>query len=55
MAKTGTTLDLANLSSDIPSKIVAFWTSHISVFVNTTDMIVNSYTILYLYVEVTIC
>ena len=25
----------------LTSKIVAFWTSHISVFVNTTTMIVN--------------
>ena len=35
-----------------PSKIVAFWTFHISVFVNTTAIVVNSYTVLYMCVEV---
>ena len=37
------------------SKIVTFWTAHISVFVNTTDMVVNNYTVLYMCVEVIIC
>ena len=37
-----------------PSKIVDFWTFHISVFVNTTDMVVKSYTLLYMCVEVII-
>ena len=36
-------------------KIVAFWTFHISIIVNTTAMIVNSSSILYLCVEVIIC
>ena len=35
-----------------PSKIVAFWTFHISVFVNTTAIVVNSYAVLYMCVEV---
>ena len=38
-----------------PSKIVAFWTFQISVLVNTTAMVVNSYTVLYMCVEVIIC
>ena len=38
-----------------PSKIVIFWTFHISVFVNATDMVVKSYTVLYMCVEVLIC
>ena len=38
-----------------PSKIVAFWTFHMSAFVNTTAMVVNSYTVLYMYMEVIIC
>ena len=32
-----------------------FWTFHISVFVNTTAMVVNSYTILYMCMKVIIC
>ena len=39
----------------LPSKIVTFWTFHISVFVNTTAMVVNSDTILYMCIEVIIC
>ena len=34
---------------------MAFWTFHISVFVNTTAMVVNSYTVLYICEEVIIC
>ena len=34
------------------SKIVAFWTFHISVFTNTTAIVVKSYTVLYMCVEV---
>ena len=34
---------------------MAGWTFHISVFVNTTAMVVNSYTILYMCMEVIIC
>ena len=36
-------------------KVVAFWTFHISLFVNITAMVVNSYIILYMCVEVLIC
>ena len=55
MAKSGTNLGPVDLSSDVPDKIVAFWTFHISLFVNTTAMLVNSYTVLYMCVEVIIC
>ena len=34
---------------------MAFWTFHISAFVNTTDMVVNSDIILYMCMEVIIC
>ena len=34
---------------------MAFWTFHISLFVNTTAMVVNSYTVLYMCVEVKNC
>ena len=34
---------------------MAFWTFHISVFVNTTAMVVKSYTVLYMCMEVIIC
>ena len=34
---------------------MAFWTFHISVFVNTIDMVVNSYTVLHLCMEVISC
>ena len=44
-----------DLSSEVPSKIVAFWTFHISLFVNNTAMVVNSYTLLYMCMEVMIC
>ena len=32
-------------------KIMAFWTFHISLFVNITAMVVNSYTVLYMCME----
>ena len=38
-----------------PSQIVVFWTFHISVFVNMTNIVVKSYTVLYMHVEVRIC
>ena len=38
-----------------PSKVVAVWTFHISVFVNTTARAVNSYTVLHMCMEVIIC
>ena len=31
---------------------MAFWTFHISLFVNITAMVVNSYTVLYMCMEV---
>ena len=34
---------------------MAFWTFHVYVFVNTTAMVVNSYTIQYMCMEVRIC
>ena len=34
---------------------MAFWTFHISLFVNITTMVVNSYTVLYMCMEVIIC
>ena len=34
---------------------MAFWTFHISIFVNITAMVVNSYTVLYMCMEVIIC
>ena len=37
-----------------PSKIVDFWTFHTSAFVNTTAVVLNSYTVLYMCVEVII-
>ena len=37
-----------------PSKIVAFCTFHMSLFVNTTAMVVNSDIVLYMCVEVII-
>ena len=36
-------------------QIVTFLTLHISLFVNTTAMVVNSYTVLYMCVKVIIC
>ena len=39
----------------LPTKIVAFCIFIMSVFVNTTAMVVNSYIVLYMYVEVIIC
>ena len=38
-----------------PSKIVVYWTFHMSVFVNTTNMVVNSDTVLYMCMKVIIC
>ena len=38
-----------------PFKIVAFHIFHISVFVNTTAMVVNTYAILHMWMEVIIC
>ena len=37
------------------SKIVAFWTFYISVFVITTGMVVNTYTVMYVGMAVIIC
>ena len=34
---------------------MAFWTFHISVFVNTTAMVVDSYIVLYMCMEVISC
>ena len=34
---------------------MAFWTFHISLLLNITAMVVNSYTVLYMCVEVIIC
>ena len=31
---------------------MAFWTFHISLFVNITAMVVNSYTVLYMCMEI---
>ena len=38
-----------------PSKIIEMWTLHISVFVNMTNIIVKSYTVQYMCMEVIIC
>ena len=38
-----------------PSKIVVFWTFHMSVFVNTTNLVVNSDIVLYMCMEVISC
>ena len=38
-----------------PSKIVACWTFHMSVFVNKTNMVVNSDTVHYMCMEIIIC
>ena len=38
-----------------PSKIVEFWTFYSSVFVNMTNIVVTSYIVLYMGVEVIIC
>ena len=38
-----------------PSKIIAIWTLHISVFVNMTNIIVQSYAVQYMCMEVIIC
>ena len=38
-----------------PSKVVAVWTFYISILVNTTARAVNSYTVLYMCMEVIIC
>ena len=38
-----------------PSKILTFCIFYISVFINTTAMVVNSYAILYMCMEVIIC
>ena len=38
-----------------PSIIIEIWTLHISAFVNMTNIIVKSYTVLYMCVEVIIC
>ena len=38
-----------------PSKIIEIWTLHISVFVSVTNIIVKSYTVLYMCMEVMIC
>ena len=38
-----------------PSKIIEIWILHISVFVNMTNIIVKSYAVQYMYMEVIIC
>ena len=38
-----------------PSKIIEIWSLHISVFVNMTNIIVKSYKLLYMCMEVMIC
>ena len=38
-----------------PSKIIEIWTLHISVFVNMTNIIVKSYAVQYMCMEVIIC
>ena len=38
-----------------PSKIIEIWTLHISVFVNMTNIIVKSYAVQYMSMEVIIC
>ena len=38
-----------------PSKISEIWTLHISVFVNMTNIIVKSYAVQYMCMEVIIC
>ena len=55
MAKGSTTLGPVDLSSDIPSQIEAFLDLLHFYIVNTTTMVVNSYTVLYICMEVIIC
>ena len=38
-----------------PSKVIEIWTLHISVFVNMTNIIVKSYLVQYMCMEVMIC
>ena len=38
-----------------PSKMIEIWTLYISVFVNMTNIIVKSYTVLYMCMEVMMC
>ena len=45
---------LLKMGYSLPSKIVTFQTFHISLFVNTTAMVVNSYTVPYMCMEVII-
>ena len=52
VAKNGTKVGPVGLSLYIPP---TFWTFHIAVFVNTIAMVVNSYTVLYMCMEVIIC
>ena len=64
MDKSGTNLGPVDLRSDVlpsqmgyshTSTIVAFHIFHISLFVNTTAMVVNTYAILHMCVEIIIC
>ena len=38
-----------------PSKIVAYWTFYLSVFVNATNIVVNSDTVCYMCMEIIVC
>ena len=55
MAKIRTKLGPVDLNSDVPYKIVAFQTFHISLFVSTTAMVVTSYTVLCMCMKAIIC
>ena len=46
---------LLKIQSSKPSKIIEIWTLHISVFVNMTNIIVQSYAVQYMSMEVIIC
>ena len=46
---------LLKIQNSKPSKIIEIWTLHISLFVNMTNIIVKSYTVLYMCMEVIIC
>ena len=46
---------LLKIQDSKPSKIIKIWTLHISVFVNMTNIIVKSYAVQYMCMEVIIC
>ena len=46
---------LLTIQYSIPSKIIEVWTLHMSVFVNITNIIAQSYAVQYMCIEVVIC